>query len=337
MAALLAATAINSRADDAYTNRLTLSARFGFNVSARFKAVRGLVAPAPPSRTTPNGDKYNYDDGYVLTDISGNFGNQTWYWGYDNSSRQTVGNSIQLSKTTVTGGSSPATADGDPSPGFEIMYNRPLGNLGPLTYGFEIAGNYMNLSLRNTQILGAKVHRVTDSYDFTPGTTPPTATSDAPYQGSYGGPGFVVGSTPSSSTSSDTTSALIVGSRQVDADVFGGRIGPNLELPLGRKFKIGASGGFACAFIDEDVSWSETIMMGGAQGNTLKGHGSASGFDVGFYLEGLATYEINDRWDIVGGVQYQYLDNFRSTIDGRGVELHFSNSLMMTIGLGFKF
>ena len=36
---------------------------------------------------TPNGDPWNYDDGYVLTDISGNAGGLTTYWGYQNASQ----------------------------------------------------------------------------------------------------------------------------------------------------------------------------------------------------------------------------------------------------------
>ena len=51
-------------------NRFAFSARLGFNVTAKFKNL-GKLSLAPLPRTTPNGDAYNYDDGYVLTDVSG--------------------------------------------------------------------------------------------------------------------------------------------------------------------------------------------------------------------------------------------------------------------------
>src|SRR6266498_870168 len=82
--ALLCATAAAADpSDDAkanMTNRISLSLRFGLGISARFKGIGGsLQSSAAPAngRKTPDGDRYNYDDGYVLTDASGNAGNQT--------------------------------------------------------------------------------------------------------------------------------------------------------------------------------------------------------------------------------------------------------------------
>jgi formylglycine-generating enzyme required for sulfatase activity len=50
--------------------------------------VISISAPAQgATRYTPDGDAYNYDDGYVLVDSSGNAGGYTRYWGYDNSSQ----------------------------------------------------------------------------------------------------------------------------------------------------------------------------------------------------------------------------------------------------------
>src|SRR5947209_567822 len=65
LAVLAILPAAKLRAEDPYTNRFTLSARFGFNVSARFGGVSGLTAPTSAARTTPRGDQYNYDNGYV--------------------------------------------------------------------------------------------------------------------------------------------------------------------------------------------------------------------------------------------------------------------------------
>src|SRR5258708_8470549 len=103
--ALLAAGVLTpglALAENDVTNRLTLSARFGFNIPVRFGGLASLPAPAL-ARRTPQGDAYNYDDGFVLTDISGNFGGQTWYWGYDSSARQISGNNILLSRNSSVG------------------------------------------------------------------------------------------------------------------------------------------------------------------------------------------------------------------------------------------
>src|SRR5258708_4314181 len=101
LAASVLAPGLAAAQNDA-TNRLTLSARFGFNIPVRFNGLASLPAPTL-ARRTPRGDAYNYDDGYVLTDISGNLGGQTWYWGYDNSARQISGNNILLSRNSSVG------------------------------------------------------------------------------------------------------------------------------------------------------------------------------------------------------------------------------------------
>jgi len=73
-------------AEEIVADHVGFSTRFGLNISARFKSVSASPAAAAAGpRTTPDGDPYNYDNGYVLTDVSGNEGGQTWYWGYDGS------------------------------------------------------------------------------------------------------------------------------------------------------------------------------------------------------------------------------------------------------------
>ncbi len=68
-AGLFAGIATNAQELPA-TNRLTFSARFGLNISAKFSGVAPIAMPAT-TRTTPDGATYNYDDGYVLPDVSG--------------------------------------------------------------------------------------------------------------------------------------------------------------------------------------------------------------------------------------------------------------------------
>src|SRR6266571_701983 len=121
--ACVCASATTCGAEDV-TNRLTLSARIGFNISARFKGLNTLPPPAIAGRNTPHGDPYNYDDGYVLTDSSGSFGGQTWYWGYDDSSRQISGNNILMSRSTPASGAPSVTLGDEPSYGAELVYSR---------------------------------------------------------------------------------------------------------------------------------------------------------------------------------------------------------------------
>src|SRR6478609_8795347 len=58
-------------------NSLSFSARFGFNIGARFKNP-GHINFANNGKKTPDGLSFNYDDGYVLQDISGDAGGYTY-------------------------------------------------------------------------------------------------------------------------------------------------------------------------------------------------------------------------------------------------------------------
>ena len=103
------------------TNRFTFSARFGLNISAKFKGIGGNLNPSK--------NPGQYDDGYVHTDVSGNAGGQTWYWGYDNSSQINAGNNtVSFDRTTATanGNSSTGNEDSGVTTGFELAY-RQLG------------------------------------------------------------------------------------------------------------------------------------------------------------------------------------------------------------------
>src|SRR5258707_361613 len=141
------------------TNRVSLSLRFGFNINAQFKGIGGSLNPASYNgngRKTPDGAAYNYDNGYVLTDVSGNAGGQSWNWGYDSASQVNAGNnSIAFQRTTATaaGSSSSGNVDNDAgTPGFEVAYDRLLGvkaDWHNLRYGIEGAFNYQPITIHN--------------------------------------------------------------------------------------------------------------------------------------------------------------------------------------------
>jgi len=327
-------------AQEIETNRLSLSARLGFNVSVRFHGLTTLMSPPGPSRTTPRGDRYNFDDGYMLTDISGNAGGQTWYWGYDDSSRQISGNSIMLSRTTLASGATPTVTlnNDEPNLGAELAYQRWLGSKGDLRYGVELAGNYMSLNVNDSRPIAAKATRTTYPFAFTPGNTPPSASSSSPYQGSYQGPGFVINDAEGAPTVTTIPGgATLIGNRDFDANIWGFRLGPYLELPLGKRFKAGISGGLAGAFIDADVSWHETATIAGRRGPALSGGGHDDDMRWGFYVGGNVAYQISQRWSALLSVQYQDVGTYKHSFSGRQVEADLGKSIFLNIGVGWNF
>jgi YD repeat-containing protein len=311
-------------------NHFRFSARSVFNIKGGFADVGSLALN--PGRITPDGSAYNYDDGYVLTDASGNAGGQTWNWGYDSAS-QLSGDSILMHRTTAlagTGGGS-GLDSADPSLGFELVYARELGRSEKLRYGVEVALDYVGVSLDGARQSSGTVTLTTDTYGFTPGTTPP----GAPYQGTFNGPGFLIGFAPVDSDST-TAGATVSGRYQLDADVWGGRVGPYVEFPLAERVGVTLSGGLAAAMINLSGEWSETVNIDGST-TSRSGSGSSEAWEWGAYIGAAAVWHVSPRWNVAAGVELLHLGTSSQTLGGRPAELDLSQAVNVTIGVGYDF
>ncbi len=332
---LLLATAVSADQDlQTYlnsTNRVTLSLRFGLNVSGKFKGPSSINFPTSfplaTGRRTPNGDPYNYDNGYVLTDISGNAGNQSWYWGYDNSSQvNTADNTISFDRTTVPGRMPAGGADrSDDSArlGAELAYSYEIGTKEDwhgFRYGIEAAINYMPIEFSANTQNSVMLTRLTDTYSYTPGTTPPGygESSELPYQGTFQGPNFVINVPPVSSVSTLVPGATFLIQQKFDANLWGIRIGPYVEMPLSKRWSLHLSGGLAAGLLDGNASWRETFVMPDNTASVSRtGGGDNTELLWGYYVNLQAAYQFNDRWGLEAGVQFQDLGVYDHNFGGR--------------------
>ena len=353
--ALLLATAVAAEQDlQTYlnsTNRLTLSLRYGLNINGRFKGRAGGANAAfanvlANDRRTPQGDAYNYNNGYVLTDISGNAGGQTWYWGYDNSSQVNfANNTISFDRTTMSRlpGSGGDDSEDISKLGAELAYNYELGvkeDWHQLRYGLELAINWLPISFNNNNAYNASFSRLTDTYSYTPGTTPPGygVGSELPYQGSFAGPNFVINVPPINSISTPLPGGDFLVQQSFDANLWGFRLGPYLEMPLSKRWSLHLSGGLAVGLIDDDVSWRETLTLPeGGRAITSNYSGSNTQLLWGYYVGLQAAYQISQRWGVEAGVQYQDIGVYDHNFGGRAVELDLSKSIFIHAGLSFSF
>ena len=315
-------------------NRFSLNARLGFNINARFKNL-GRLSLVPNSRTTPDGTTYNYDDGYVLTDVSGNFGDQTWNWGYDKASQVSGDNILMHRSRPVADSASPNEVNaGDPNLGAELAYNRELGRSKNTRWGLEVAANYFNVNFDDRSSYEAGIVRTTDTYPFTPGTTPPLPG----YQGNYGGPGFVIGGTPiSSSTRYVSDGAVVSGRRAFNADVWGFRLGPYVDFPMGTNWNFSLSAGLAVGLVSAQASWNENISISGTTVATSRGRGDDFSVLWGGYASAKVSRRLSERWSIEGGAQFQALGTYDESLGGRQVELDLGHAVFLVVGLSYSF
>ena len=305
------------------TNRVTLSFRLGMNIHAKFTGIGATAGPG------------NYYDGYVLTDSTGNYLGYTSYWGYQNPSQYDLGaNTFAFHNPSGAGVPSSISDSDNPYPGVELTYDRQLGvkeDWHHMRYGVEVALNYMPVSMENNGSYNVSI--TTDTYGFggVPGQIPVPG-----HQGLFSGnPGDPVLVVPG--TSAPTPGGTLLTQNHFDANLWGGRLGPYVEFPLGKRLDLRLSGGLAVGLIDGSSSWQENLSLDGNNLGALSGSGD--NFDVlwGYYASLNATWQINHRWGVAGGVQYQDLGTYRHNFGGRGVELDLSRSLFVELGASYSF
>ena len=351
--ALVLATAVSAdqdlQNDLNSTNRVTVSLRYGLNINGRINGPASANFPAgslsPRIRRTPNGDLYNYLNGYVLPDISGDAGHQSWYWGYDSSSQvNPANNTISFYRDSMA--SLPTVGDDslDDSSrlGVELAYNYEIGTKDDwhhLRYGVELAVNWMPVTLNNNGGYGIARSMQTDTYSYTPGTTPPGygVGSELPYQGTFQGPNFVINVPAISSLSSALPNADFLVQQHFDANLWGFRLGPYIEMPLSKHWSVHVGGGLAAGVLSGDASWHETLAIPGIGSVTQSGGGSDTKLLWGGYIGAQAEYQINQRWGLEAGAQYQYLGLYNHNFGGADVQLDLRKSIFLHAGVSFSF
>ncbi len=317
-----------AEADQTPMNEFRLGPSFGFNVTAKFLRLQGSP-PATSPAAGPLVDR-NYPDGYVHVDSSGNSGNQTWNWGYQNNAQyNATASTINMHNLSVNKESSPAASD-DPNYGFELSYLRRLVDCGPGYFSVELAFGYNRLEVTDNSSHPVSATVTTDSFPLG-AVIPPFA----PYGGTFSGPGALLGATPTRATS--LASGSISGSRSTDADIYCFRLGPVFTLPAGKKVHLELATGLAVAVVDNQFRYSETLTVSGIS-ETRSGSGGGTDAIFGPYVRGAISYALSPSWRVFAGVQYQPMtDTVNQSAGGSAVELDFSQAIYATTGLSFTF
>lgn len=343
-AAGLSASVLPALADDdaASSWQVRASANTLFNVSASFKG-----HPASPLLTSGHDQPgaANYDNGYVGRDVSGD-PNLSTYWGYNQSRQQIIsgGNvtGLNYERTTPLAGQSSPRMDADPSAGVDITLRRQLGKWHEVRYGLELGASFNQAHLKDDSSYLTAGQRTGYSYGMLApidaGLFPP-----AGYQGPYNGLGPIINPTPTAGQSSMVPGAVQVsGSREVNADIFGFRFGPYLELPITKKLSASVSAGGAVALVHDHVSWSEQLAVNSATVNGYwTGQSSASGDSVGvtagFYAGADLNYLLSKNWTLFAGARFQDAGTYSHHIGQGQVDLNLGQTVSLEMGVGYSF
>ncbi len=317
-------------------NHFGLSYRMGFKISADFKNIGFLQITPPPN--VPLTDRI-YDNGYNRVDSTTNGSGLTSFWGYQTASQiSPAQDTLTMTRVTSSQLNESTDVDGDPQHGLELSYRRQLGDVRRGHWGLEAAFGFTDLTFRDDRTVTSSGVLTADVYDITGliafGGPPPP-----PYSGPFGpvGPNVpVIPDTPISRAQTPFSSVPITGMRRIDAELYGWRFGPYLEMPVSDRVTVSLSGGLALALVNSTFRFEESITLPSGTFND-SGSGSSDEWLVGGYVGANVNYAVTARWSAFAGAHYIYLDNYSQNVGGKTATVDLSRSIFVTVGLGFSF
>lgn len=321
-------------------SRITAGAWLPFNISARFEGTGAFPAQSNPGPFAGSAVNREYDDGYARVDSDGNAMGVTWNWGYRDATQVPGNDTLRMHGASAAGeGRSSADAD-NPSLGFEIAYQRDLHRSDKWAWGFRVSFGYADIGIKDNQTVFSAIQQLTDVYALN-GIVPPGDPSlpGWQYQGAYDLPGPVIDSAPASRQSATVAgAAATTGWRQISASLFAWKLGPWLELPLGRRLWLGAGGGLALAYVESEFSFDETTTVRGVGGSyRTAAAGSDAGLQVGAYAQAGLGVRLSERWSLFALGEYQYLDEFTQEVAAHKATLDLGAVWSLQAGVGFSF
>lgn len=331
-----AASALNLNLDPPAApspNRFSLSYRMGFNAPVSFRDVAPIPAPSV-AQDTLDGSLYNYNNGYVLTDSSGNAMGYTRYWGYDNASQVSGNGTVVMQKSLSVETASVSDPSDNPMSGVELTYDRELISEASWRGGLEGAFGYTYMSVHDDPMESASVTSVNDVYSFPNGGA--TVLPPPGYTGRKSMPGPVRIASPSSSTIVVAQDASISGQQDFSAGLFDFRFGPYVEVPISKSIAVTLGGGLALVYVSSDFSFNQTVTQGGASAS-YTGSGSHSEWLAGGYVAANLSLALSERWALVAGAQFQDVGHYNQTVNGKEATLDLSKTIFATIGLSYSF
>ena len=139
---------------------------------------------------------------------------------------------------------------------------------------------------------------------------------------------------------------MTAGTRDLETDIIGFRVGPYLEYDLSDSVSLTFSGGGVGAVINSEFQYTESTTIPG-MGPALQPGVSAtqvtsasvsdSEFKGGAYAELSVRARLTDRLDATLGAQYQYTGRFGQTVDTHTASLNLEQSIGVFGGISFKF
>lgn len=299
----------------------------------------GMFNSAFNARPTGGGLDYDYDDGFVHLDSSGNIGDQTWNWGYDSDSQfdPSGGGSISYTLTNSLADAG-ARESGESESGLECFGYLDMGDTGiPMlkergaSWGFRGGVHYAHIEIGNQSALTSGITTLKDRFNLG-GTIPPLA----PFSGSFEGPGPLISDLPARS-SAIGGQAVVAGSRDLDVYLTTLSFGAYLAIPVCRSFAVTLEGGVNAGIASGSYDFQSTTTIADLGSRQSSGSDSGTRMLPGVYLGLSGIYQISESWAIQAAGRYQYMDDFDLEANGSEANLSFDSAFILSLGALYTF
>jgi len=317
--------------DESWPRHFRLGVLAGLNLKADF-SMNGTAFPVSGSQpgAATSGIDHFYDDGYVRLDETGNAGNYTSYWGYNNAAQSSGGSLVFHSATSFTA-SGGAKESGDVQPGLDLAYGGHLFRFHDALIGWELGFGWLAIEIKDKSVLPIVATRTIHSFS-TGGIILPSA----PYNGGSSGIGPTISDIPGA-PSGDTIAGTLNGTRTLDVSLYAFRLGPTVYWELPANFALQISGGAALGFISGELQFDETLQFTDGSRAINKGDFSNDEMVYGGYVGATLLYHTVEHGDFYIGAQYMPLGNVAFNGGGRQASLNMSGGVYISAGVNWPF
>jgi hypothetical protein len=243
---------------------------------------------------------------------------------------------VMSSSSSAPGASSDGLGSGLQH-GLQLVYDRQLGKSEHFRWGLEAGFGFTQMCIHDDQPLTGAVTRISDAFSL---GTPPIIAPTAPYNGTFAGPGAVIGDSPTrtiNTISSGPGSASITGERSLSADVYSLQLGPYIEWPAAKRLQLSLSGGLALVAVDSDFHFQETVTIPGVGSQSSTGGGSHAGLLPGGFVAANLAVPMTHSLAFYAGAQYMNVGNYSHMESGREAKIDFGTSIFVNLGLRYSF
>jgi hypothetical protein len=297
-----------------------------FNVNASFQNAPAVLARSSNPGASVAGVDHFYDDGFNQVDSSGNAGNATYFWSYQNASQYNPagdgGNgsiTMNSAQTTLSGGAFSAEQDGA-LPAVELYWESPFFVEERSSLGIRAAFRWQRVEVDNRALFNSTIETISDEYSLN-GSVPPAA----PFSGSFSGPNVLLSDVSVRTISSSSAGASYLAERNLKADLLGLYLGPVYTRKLSKRLQLNFSAGGTAAWIDSDFSCRDGSFAQGSSHDGALLLGGYAGADLEFLL--------GDRSSLLVGSSYTFLEDFEQRAGGRSSTLEFDEGFMVRLSV----